>query len=55
MGKDFERTGFLFGANSVFIEELYQKFSKFVDELQSVLDKNKVCDEVHMIFENKNF
>ena len=26
MGKDFERTGFLFGDNSVFIEELYQQY-----------------------------
>jgi len=26
VGKDFERTGFLFGANSVFIEELYQQY-----------------------------
>ena len=26
MSKDFERTGFLFGANSVFIEELYQQY-----------------------------
>ena len=31
------------------------EFLKFVDELQSVLDKNKICSEVHMIFENKNF
>jgi 2-polyprenyl-3-methyl-5-hydroxy-6-metoxy-1,4-benzoquinol methylase len=39
----------------IYSKELYQKFSKFVDELQSVLDKNKICSEVHMIFENKNF
>ena len=26
VGKDFEQTGFLFGANSVFIEELYQQY-----------------------------
>jgi len=26
VGKDFERTGFLFGSNSVFIEELYQQY-----------------------------
>lgn len=26
--EDFERTDFLFGANSVFIEELYQQFLK---------------------------
>lgn len=26
MGKDFEYSSFLFGSNSVFIEELYQKY-----------------------------
>ena len=26
MSSDFEQTGFLFGSNSVFIEELYQKY-----------------------------
>jgi 2-oxoglutarate dehydrogenase E1 component len=26
MTKDFEHSGFLFGGNSVFIEELYQKY-----------------------------
>ena len=26
MGKNFERTGFLFGSNSIFIEELYQQY-----------------------------
>ena len=35
-------------------KELYKKFSKFIDELQSVLDQNKICSEVHMVFENKN-
>tara|TARA_B100000886_G_scaffold294129_1_gene220494 strand:+ start:3219 stop:4238 length:1020 start_codon:yes stop_codon:yes gene_type:complete len=39
----------------IYSKELYEKFSKFIDNLQSVLDKNKVCSEVHMIFENKNF
>lgn len=38
----------------IYMQELNNKFSKFIDELQSVLDKNKICSEVHMIFENKN-
>lgn len=38
----------------IYTKELYEKFSKFIDDLQSVLDKNKVCSEVHMVFENKN-
>ena len=38
----------------IYLEELNNKLSKFVDELQSVLDKNKICSEVHMVFENKN-
>ena len=39
----------------IYTKELYEKFSKFIDDLQFVLDKNKVCSEVHMVFENKNF
>lgn len=38
----------------IYLSELNSKFSKFVDEMQSVLDKNKVCSEVHLIIENKN-
>ena len=38
----------------IYLQELNQKFSKLIDELQSVLDKNKICSEVHMVFENKN-
>mgnify|MGYP001161105626 CR=1 FL=1 len=39
----------------IYNKELYEKVSKHVDNLQFVLDKNKVCSEVHMVFENKNF
>jgi len=39
----------------IYTKELYEKFSKFIDDLQFVLDKNKVCSGVHMVFENKNF
>ena len=38
----------------IYLEQLTGKFSKFIDELQSVLDKNKVCSEVHMVFKNQN-
>ena len=38
----------------IYSEVLYKNFSKFIDELQAILDKNKICSEVHMIFENKN-
>lgn len=36
-----------------YLKELHSKFYNFIDELQSVLDKNKVCSEVHMVFEKK--
>ena len=39
----------------IYTKELNEKFSKFIDDLQSVLDNNKVCSQVHMVFENKNF
>ena len=39
----------------IYNKALYENFSKFIDDLQFVLDKNKVCSEVHMVFENKNF
>ena len=34
----------------VYLNQLNHKFSRFVDELKSVLDKNKVCSEAHLIF-----
>ena len=40
--------------NRIYLKELNNNFSKFIDELQSILDKNKICSEVHMIFENQN-
>ena len=41
--------------NKIYMKELSNNFSNFVDELQSILDKNKICSEVHMIFKNQNF
>ena len=38
----------------IYSKELHKNFSKFIDELQSVLDENKICSEVHMIFENQS-
>ena len=40
---------------NIYTKELYQNFSKYIDEFQSILDKNKISSEVHMILENKNF
>ncbi|MDC2997457.1 hypothetical protein OAY51_02525 [Candidatus Pelagibacter sp.] len=37
----------------IYAQQLNNKFSKFIDELQSILDKNKVCSEVHMVLEKK--
>ena len=38
----------------IYLQQLNNTFSKFIDDLQSVLDKNKVCSEVQMVFENQN-
>ena len=38
---------------NIYSNELY-KLSQFLGEFQTVLDKNKVCSEVHMVFENQN-
>ena len=38
----------------IYLEELNKKFSKLIDELQSILDKNKISSEVHIVFENRN-
>lgn len=37
----------------IYSQQLYNKFSKFIDELQSILDRKKICSEVHMVLENK--
>jgi hypothetical protein len=38
----------------IYLNLLNSKFSKFIDQLQSVLDRNKICSEVQIVFENKN-
>ncbi len=38
----------------IYSKELNEKFFKYIDDLQFILDKNKICSEVHMVFENKN-
>ena len=35
----------------IYTKEFYEKFSKIIDDLQSVLDTNKICSEVHMVLE----
>ena len=40
--------------DKIYQELLNDKFSKFIDELQAILDKNKASSEVHMVFENQN-
>ena len=37
----------------IYLKELHAKFSKYIDDLQAVLDKNKVCSQVHMVLENR--
>jgi hypothetical protein len=37
----------------IFLNEINKKLFSVIDELQSVLDKNKICSEVHMVFKKK--
>jgi hypothetical protein len=37
----------------IFLNEINEKLFSVIDELQSVLDKNKICSEVHMVFKKK--
>ena len=37
----------------IYHKQLNEKLFRFVDELQTILDKNKVCSESHIIFEKK--
>lgn len=39
-----------FTNKTLYVKELNNKLFKVINELQSVLDKNKICSEVHMIF-----
>ena len=36
----------------VYVKELDKNLYSVIDELQNVLDRNKICSEVHMIFKN---
>lgn len=38
----------------IYLNELNEKFSNSIDDLQSVLDRNKISSEVHLILKNKN-
>ena len=37
----------------IFNQQLDEKLLRLVDDLQAILDKNKVCSEAHIIFEKK--
>ena len=37
----------------IYTEEINKIFKNTIDELQSVLDRNKTCSEIHMIFKKK--
>ena len=39
----------------IFLNEINEKLFSVIDELQSVLDKNKICSEVHMVLKKSNF
>ena len=54
LSRSFINTGNILN-KKIFSRELYKNFTKFVDEFQAILDKNKICSEVHMVFKNKNF
>ena len=42
-----------FTNKEIYTSELNKIFQNTIDELQSVLDKNKTCSEIHMIFKKK--
>ena len=42
-----------FTNKEIYTNELNKIFQNTIDELQSVLDKNKTCSEIHMIFKKK--
>jgi len=42
------------GKNSLYNKKFNQLVFKHLDQLQNVLDKNKACSEVHMIFKKKS-
>ena len=37
----------------LYLKEINQKFVRVMDKLQAVLDKEKICSEVHMVFRKK--
>ena len=39
---------------SMYDFQFRMKFQNLIDQFQSILDKQKLCSEVHMIFKNKN-
>ena len=39
----------------VFLKELDHKFARLINQFQSILDKNKVPSEVHIVYKNKDY
>ena len=37
----------------IYLKEINNKLFKVINELQAVLDRNKICSEVHMVFKKK--
>ena len=38
----------------LYLKELNEKFFCILNDLQNILDKNRICSEVHMIFKKTN-
>jgi len=38
---------------NIYTKEINEKLFSVLDDLQHVLDKNKICSEVHMVFKKK--
>ena len=39
--------------NRIFTDKLEKYFYRHLDEFQNILDRNKICSEVHLIFKKK--
>ena len=35
------------------MQEFEKKIYSIIDDLQNILDRNKICSEVHMVFKKK--
>ena len=37
----------------IYMQEFEKKIYSIIDDLQNILDRNKICSEVHMVFKKK--